>query len=625
MWLWNLHARFILAGSLLVAATLGSSTWSAWTLNRLNAVVNDTLRTSQETIDRTADLASSLEREDDALLLFLTGNVEKARADLASERRRGDGNFKKILATLKEDEDEERAIAADLRDKIERYRVAGDDLLAFGGTGPDGLGLYHRKVNPLLRQAVSGCDKLREANFQAMQETGLRARDEAGRGTRFVLSIALATALAGVLIAAWLTRSVLRPIRELTASVEAIRQGNFDRRVAQTRADELGQLAAGFNRMAEALAEYRQSRLGELLTAKATLESTLNALPDAVFVFGPDGDLAALNPPASAVLAAKHAGPVAQLADLPFSDEHRAAVKDALAGRLQLSRRADFERTINVVLDGHPRRFILTAVPIPDFAPRRFGAVVVLDDVTEFARLDQLRSDLIGIASHELKSPLTALRMNLLMLDEGALEMSGRQRQLLAAAVQGCEELGLTIEEFLDVTRIEAGQLRLNVAPLDLGSVLAMTRRSLQSRFEDASITLAVENGETPLLAQGDPARLTSVFANVLTNALKYSPRGGIVMVALSSRQNTQAMTRDAVRITVTDQGPGIPEEYRERVFEKFFRVEHQLGQRSEGARGTGIGLYLCREILKAHGGTITCEPGADGFGTRFVITLPSA
>jgi len=125
------------------------------------------------------------------------------------------------------------------------------------------------------------------------------------------------------------------------------------------------------------------------------------------------------------------------------------------------------------------------------------------------------------------------------------------------------------------------------------------------------------------VLLRGDPARLGSVFANVLSNALKYSPAGSIVEVRLSSRQNAHGGAVDALQIAVSDQGPGVPPEYRERVFEKFFRVEHHAAEREEPVRGTGIGLYLCREIVKAHGGTITCEPNDGGLGTRFVLTLP--
>lgn len=618
----RLQTRFILAGCLLVAATVGSSVWSALTFVRLNTVVDNTLRESQETIDLSAELHSSLEREDDALLLFLSGDVEKARHDLATERRRGDDGFEKLLGRLRDGEDDERQIAVALRQQISRYRAAGDELLSQNDrTG--GLERYHRHVNPLLRQAVAGCDQLREANFRSMQQAAIRARDEAARGTQLVTVISVLLVVLGIGVAVWLARSILGPVRELTDSVVDIRQGNFDRRVRHLSADELGQLAAGFNRMAEALSEYRRSSLGEVLAAKTTLEATLNALPDAVIVFGPNGDIVAKNPPAIALLTAKRAESISRLAEMPVTEDHREAIVAALAGRPAQPRRLDFRQTLSAILAGQPRRFLLTVVPIPEFAPGRFGAAVVLDDVTEFARLDELRSELIGVASHELKSPLTALRMNLLMLGESASEMTPRQQQLINAAIEGCEELGLTIEELLDVTRIEAGQLRLNLAPVDLGAVLATVQKSMQTRFDDAGVRLVVVGEAKPVIVRGDPARLGSVFANVMGNALKYSPAGGVVTVRLSSGQKAQNGGDIPVQITVTDQGPGVPAEYRERVFEKFFRVEHHVGQRSEGARGTGIGLYLCREIMKAHAGTITCESGGGGNGTRIAISLP--
>src|SRR5262249_47753151 len=149
-----------------------------------------------------------------------------------------------------------------------------------------------------------------------------------------------------------------------------------------------------------------RSSLGELLAAKTTLEATLNALPDAVLVVAPDGTFAALNPQARAVLAAKRAA-AAGLLDLPLGPEHRAAVAAALAGRPSIPPRTDFRLTFTADLDGRLHRFLLSAVPIPEFAPGHCGAVIVLDDVTEFAHLDELRGELIGVASHELKTPLT--------------------------------------------------------------------------------------------------------------------------------------------------------------------------------------------------------------------------
>lgn len=617
-----LQARFLLAGFLLVLATVGSSLWSALTFVRLNSTVDQTLQQSQETIDLCAELQSSLEREDDALLLFLSGQKSKAQEELIAERQRGDIGLEKLVSRLKNLNSEEHALVSNLRQEINQYRKAGDELI--WGTSPqEGLVAYHRTVNPRLRQAVAGCDALREANFRAMQTAGIQARDEAARGTRLVIGISILTAVMGLTVAVWLARSVLGPIRELTDSVEQIRLGNFERRVQTYSAQELKQLGAGFNRMAEALAEYRRSSLGELLAAKTTLEATLNALPDAVFVFGPKGELTMCNPPARKILGAKGCQTAIELEQIPFPLLDKNDIRDSLSGRCPPPRRMDFQNCFSVKFEDQNRRFLFTVVPVPESVhPPRYRAVVVLNDVTEFVRLDELRSEHIAVASHELKSPLTSLQMNLLMLRESNGTDRNRQRELIDAAVSGCEELALTIEELLDVARIEAGQLRLNRIPIDVRTVLAATKKQMQTRFEDAGVRLEWLIGHDPVLVLGDPVRLGSVFANLLSNALKYSAANQSVRLEVS-RQNAQNGLGATVQITVTDQGPGIPEEFRERVFEKFFRVEHHQGTRSKEIRGTGIGLYLCREIIKSHGGTICNQAGENARGTRFVVTLP--
>jgi NtrC-family two-component system sensor histidine kinase KinB len=375
--------------------------------------------------------------------------------------------------------------------------------------------------------------------------------------------------------------------------------------------------------MAETLAEYRRSSLGELLAAKCTLEATLNALPDAVIVVAPDGTLAALNPLARSVLESLGCAGASRWEELPLRPEHRTAVEAALAGRAGPGPGADFSLALSCVLDDRPRRFLVTAAAIPELLPHRSGAVLVLADVTDLARLDDLRGELIGVASHELKTPLTTLRMNLLLLGEDAAVLAEPQHEMLEAALRGCEELSGTIDELLDVTRIEAGQLRLDLAPVDVEPILRQVVRSLQPRCDDAGVKVVIDRACEQSRVRGDAARLGTVLINLLTNALKYSPPGGTVTVRLSSGQNAGVGGQFTLQIAVTDQGRGVPAEFRERIFEKFFRVEHHTAGSDNGVRGTGIGLYLCREIIHAHGGSIRCEAGEGGIGTRIAFTFP--
>jgi two-component system, NtrC family, sensor histidine kinase KinB len=613
----HLQTRFILAGILLVMTTVVSGIWSAWTFAHLSEVAGSTIQKSQLTTDLSAVLSDALEREDDALLLAMSGDRAQAQKKLAAERMRFAQSYDRLKQSL--DEPGEVQAAAQLAKHAAQYRAAGDALLSTVAQ-QDAFRWYYENVNPALRQAVAACAEIRESNFRAMQLAGIRARDDARGATILVITISAAALLISTLVAVLLARSVLTPIQELDRSVEALRLGDFDRRVEVTSRDELGHLAEGFNRMAEALAEVRRSNLGEVIAAKETLEATIAALPDAVVVIDPDGRIVAQNPLARSILVATKAQGAKIVDDLPFSAGRLRAIRDALDGKPTGEARAELSRAFAVRLEGQPRKFMLTAVSIPEFRPGRYGAVAVLYDVTDFARLDELRTELVAVASHELKTPLTTLRMNLLLLGERAGNLTPRQQEILATAVQGCQELASTIDELLDLTRIESGQLRLSRELVDLYPIIDRAILSLRQRFEDAGVAVQVAAGYRPAFVLGDSVRLGMVFTNLLSNALKYSPRGGRVSIAVSSDGNGSGP--GSLHIAVSDQGSGIAEVFRERVFEKFFRVEQQL-QNGANTWGAGIGLYLCRQILEAHGGTILCHPGENGVGTRFVLELP--
>src|SRR5262249_47989485 len=269
------------------------------------------------------------------------------------------------------------------------------------------------QVNPALRQAVGDCAKLRELNFRSMQLAGIRARDEAQRATVLVAAISAGALVLSTFVAVLLARTVLRPIGDLTTSVEALRLGDFDRRVEVDSVDELGQLADGFNRMAEALAEFRRSNLGEVLRANETLEATLAALPDAVIVVNPDGEVISMNSLARAVLQATGNERPERIEDLPFPMQDLQAIRDALRGERTSETRAELSRAFSVSLDGRQWKFLLMVVPIPEFAAGGLGAGAVLYDVPDNARLGGVLMELVAGATPQAKNRLNTHRMKL--------------------------------------------------------------------------------------------------------------------------------------------------------------------------------------------------------------------
>jgi NtrC-family two-component system sensor histidine kinase KinB len=616
----GLRTRFLLMGAVLVLTTAASALWSAFAFARLSRVVGETLSDSEQTTAATAAVTNALEREDDALLLSLSGDA-RAERDLEVGRAAVDAAFARLDTLLTTPV--EHTMATALRRDIHAYQVDGDSLVAVARQ-PEALDRYHRRVNPLLRRAVAAAEHIRDQHFRSTQEAAIWARDEARRATGIVTGIAFAALVLSVIVSFHLARVVIWPLRELTRSVDAIRHGDFEHRMRPRSDDELGRLADGYNRMAEHLAEFRRSNLGEVLRAKETLEATLAALPDAVIVIDPEGRVSAANKVASEILEAAGTMAPSLVDDLPLPPGAIDAVQAALAGDRRRETGIDLGKAIPVALGGDARRLLPRVVPVTGFSAGRHGAVLVLYDVTELVRLDEMRVELVAVASHELRTPLTTLRMTLLMLGEGARGLTPRHQDLLATALVGVDQLATTVDEFLDLTRIEAGQLRLAWDRVDVAMILGPALGAVRPHCAEAGVELeAISGEETPTTLWGDAARLGVVVSNILTNALKYTPTGGKITVRVVSVQNAGPAGRATLQITVTDTGPGIPAEYRERIFEKFFRVEHHRPAAGEGARGAGIGLYLSRQIIEAHGGTIRCEPGDDGRGTTIAMALP--
>ncbi|NBD08406.1 HAMP domain-containing sensor histidine kinase [Corallococcus silvisoli] len=612
---WGLRARFLVACVLLVLTTVSASLWTLATLTRLSGEVGATVKDSDEATAATARLGSALEREDDALLLALTGDDHA----LGPKRQSTDEALAQLAALLTTRPEHQAATL--LREEVEAYRDAANRIAAGAGT-PDALGRYHREANPLLRHAAATTLSIRDHHFDATRQVARFAHEESIRALRVVLTITVVALLTSALLALHLARSVILPLRRLTRGAETIRRGEFGEAIPVESGDELGQLASAFNQMATDLAEFRRSKLGEVLQAKAALEATLEALPDAVVLLDVTGRVLSANRSAHELLIASGIPSLENIHELTLSGFDPRAVLELASSPHSAPPLADLGRALRITRDERIHRLLPRVVPVPSLSAERDAALLLLYDVTELVRLDEMRAELVAVASHELGTPLTTLRMTLLMLQESAASLSPRNQELVRTSLGGVEQLAETVDEFLDLTRIEAGQLKLSREHFSPAALASECVRRCRARTEDDGphVELSVEGAPSTFWA--DPVRLRVVLDNLLSNALKYTPSTGQVRLTVGVVSQDGQRT---VRISVTDNGPGVPEEFRERIFDKFFRVEHHRPGTEAGTRGSGIGLYLCRQIVELHGGSIRCQQGDDGGGACFLVSLPAA
>jgi PAS domain S-box-containing protein len=267
----------------------------------------------------------------------------------------------------------------------------------------------------------------------------------------------------------------------------------------------------------------------------------------------------------------------------------------------------------NPTADGRPRWLSATKVPIKNDAGQVIGIVGVSRDITVRQEIDRLKSEFITTVSHELRTPLTSIRGSLGLLAGGAAgDLSSTAKKMVDIAYKNSERLTRLVNDILDIERIEGGKLAFQITHLDLTSLVEQALEANRGYGEQFGVTFVLTQRVPSAYVQGDADRLIQVFTNLLSNAAKFSPAGGIVEVAVS-RQDCQ------LRVGVTDHGSGVPEAFRARIFGKFAQADGSATRQNSGA---GLGLSIAKAIVERHGGRIDYISEPDQ-GATFFVDLP--
>jgi NtrC-family two-component system sensor histidine kinase KinB len=375
----------------------------------------------------------------------------------------------------------------------------------------------------------------------------------------------------------------------------------------------VGQFAQAFNLMARHLRESRQAQLNQLSRAQRTSQATIDSFPDPVLVIDGAGRVEMANPAARRLLGVMPVQPGQPASGLWQPPELlREPLNEALLG-LRDYLPESFDCAILLNSKSGEAAVLPRILTIRDRNDNTLGAAVVLQDVTRWRLLDQVKNNLVATASHELKTPLTGLRMAVhLLLEESVGPLTPKQLELLLDARENSERLLAVVNNLLDLARFEQGSRQLNIQPEPPRRLLQNAADAVRARAQDKSIELALDVPDGLPAVAADAERIDHALRNLLDNALTYTDRGGRITLS--------AVTEgDSVVLSIADTGCGIPSEHLLHVFEKFFRVPGQ----SRG-NGTGLGLAIVQEIVTAHSGTIACESQL-GVGTVFHLRLPSA
>lgn len=613
----SLRRRILLTVTPLLLLLTGLGVAGTVLLVRLGQRSDAILRENYDTVRAMNRLNEAVDLIDSSFQLALAGTEVEARAAYRAnwEEYRKQLEIEENNITILPDEPrlvaELQRLTAEYERKGKQFfdRPAGDGVRRAEYYGVEGQG----GLLPLFRAIKRVAGEIHDLNERQMQTASQQAQTTARISViGFLVGLAI-TALLAVVAVGWLHWAILGPIQSVTQAVQAIDSGQLHLMVPVYGADELGQLAEAFNAMTKTLRAYRQSDTERLLRARRMGQATIDSFPDAVVVLDLFGRVESANSAAQRLLGVRPPGE----SESPQAWQPPEALRQAVADALQDQRPTlteKFDQALTFRLDGDDHQFLPQVRPIRSSEGETLGAAVVLNDVTRYRLLDRLKSDWVATVSHELKTPLTSVRLAVhVLLEEVVGPLEPKQTELLVEARDSTERLLRLIEYLLALARLEDGREQLDLRAIDPAALLRAAADAAASRAEDRRIEIALheEPGLPPV--EVDVVRLGRALDNLLDNALAYTEAGGKITLSASAAPDGR------VCLTVSDTGIGIPTEHLSHVFDRFFRVPGR-----DRTPGTGLGLAIVREIVTAHHGEIACE-SEQGHGTTFRITLPAA
>ena len=463
--------------------------------------------------------------------------------------------------------------------------------------------VYEQAVVPSGQMMNLLLEKIHDLNHRAMLETSQNIRAITREVTRLMIIGTVFALLFSAYAGYRLSRSILQPIQLLTQATRELGEGRLGQLVPVASRDEVGELALAFNKMAAQLQEYRQSTSEKIVRVHRTMETTLASFPDPIFVLSKEGSIELKNPAADDLVSS-----LQLKGQLP--DRLQAIARKTLeSGENFLPN--SFKEVISFRIRAEDKFFLPRVLAMRSKENALFGVAVVLYDVTRFRLLDAAKTDLVATVSHELKSPLTSVRMVLhILLEKTVGALTAKQDELLKAARNDTERLLRILNDLLDLARLDEGHAGLRKEPVAPSELLAGVLQEMTDKFtaKNLNVNFIVEPDLPAVMV--DRQRINHVFTNLMSNAIKHSPVDGEILLRAKPSENNE------VEFSITDQGPGIPEEYHSRIFERFFRVP---GQAKSGA---GLGLSIAREITVAHGGHIGVKLEPPGEGCTFYVVL---
>jgi len=579
---------------------------------RLGSASQEILKENYESILASENMISAIERQDSYIILRL---LEKSDQTL-EQFKRNEGIFYQWLARAKDNitiqgeadilNRTEEGYASFLTLFIQQEKL-NTDLIGNAAQMKEAVELFRDKIHTQFLEIRNDCIALRELNQDMMYQASANARGLASRSAISTLVVGIVVIIFGLAFSLIILRIVIKPVKSLTNAAQKVGDGNLSINIPKTAGDEIGILALEFNKMVKSLREFQEMNVSQIVSEKKKSEAIVRSIKDGIIICDSKMRITSINSIAGHIFGVSESDVI----NKPFLEVTR---QETLFEYLQETAKGKTpsvdEDVITVAVDGHEKHYRFAILPIKGESSEFYGIVIFLQDITRLKELDKMKSEFVMMASHELRTPLTSIEMGVkLVLEENVGELNAQQRTLLQAAQEELDRLKVLVNDLLELSRIEQGNIEMDFDDVDIQTLCARAFNIVQPQAQDKEISFSLDLEKPDVKVRADVSKIIWVITNLLGNAVRYTERGGWIKLK-------PQVSGDWAYISVTDNGTGIPLEYQSKIFDKFVQLK------GEEARGSGLGLTIAREIVRAHGGSIWVESEVNK-GSTFTFTLP--
>jgi len=453
----------------------------------------------------------------------------------------------------------------------------------------------------LINSVRAALYKIQELNMNAIVRKNNEARHTADRAKMFLSIIGTFCFLVSLSFIINFPGHIANPIRDLTEGIKEIANKNYSQRLHFKSSDEFGELSNAFNSMAAQLDAYEHSNLAKILFEKKRIETIINNMKDPVIGLNEKNIILFANEEAIKIINVSESDLVGKYAP-------DVALKNDLLRRLLTM--DDTIKPLKIYANRKESYFSKEVYPIIS-EEKSIGQVILLRNITRFQELDLAKTNFIATISHELKTPISSIKLSLQLLDDERIgNLNEEQKKLLENIRDDSQRLLKITGELLDLAQVESGNIKLEKQQVQPGDIIDYAYHALKFQAEQKQISLEVSTpGDLPKV-NCDLEKTAWVMVNFLSNAINHSPEKSRVIMK-ARKENGEVI------FSVADSGKGIDPKYRDKVFEKFYRVPNT----DTGKSGTGLGLAISKDFIMAQGGRIWMESVVNG-GSEFFFSL---